>query len=59
MVTAACFLGYLEETNTTNQISAISASDDPIAAVDLTLSDGFLCVFLKIIHILPAKNQKN
>lgn len=58
MVTGGCFLGYLEETNKHNQISAISASNVPIAAVELTLSDGFLCGLLKIIRILPAKKTK-
>lgn len=39
MVTAACVaLVYLRETNTNNQISAISASDVPAAAAGLTLS---------------------
>ena len=41
MATTGCFLGCLQETNTNNQISAISASDVPIAAVELTLSDDF------------------
>lgn len=58
MVAGGCFLGYLEETNKHNQISAFSASDVPIAAVELTLSDGLLCGLLKIIRILPGKKKK-
>lgn len=40
-------------------VSAVSASDVPMAAVELTLSDSFLCGLLKIIRILPAKRKKN